>query len=75
MITFDAREREECITVPTTVVADVVSTFFIYLDLLDDPGGRIVLRPSVAIVVIMSEEMYSRHPTYSLFLSSKGRLF
>ena len=60
IITFDAREREECVTVPTTVVAADVLTFSIYLELFDEYGGRIVLRPSVATVVIMSEEMYNR---------------
>ena len=61
MITFDTREREECVTVPTTVVAGDMLTlnFFIYLELLDDPSGRIVLRPSVAIVEIISEKMYN----------------
>ena len=72
IITFDAREREECVTVPTTVVAADVLTFPIYLELSDEYGGRIVLRPSVATVVIMSEEMYNRRSTHCYLCHHMG---
>ena len=64
-LTFNVREREKCAAVPILVDAGV-EMFFVNLELLGEPGGRILLRPSVATIEIISKEMYNRDPTHSL---------
>ena len=76
-LTFDVREREKCVAVPVTVDAGV-EMLSVHLELLGEPGGRILLRPSVATIEIISKEMYNRGPTHSLeirdLITSKGIL-
>ena len=56
MIIFDVGEREECVTVPV-IVDTGVEMFSVSLEPVSEPGGKIVLSPSLATIEITDEVM------------------
>ena len=59
ILTFDAGEQEECVSVPIVIDTDM-EIFLVNIELLGEFGGRIQLSPSIATIEIIGEEMVTR---------------
>ena len=54
ILTFDAGEQEECVSVPVVIDTDM-EIFLVNIELLGEFGGSIQLSPSVATIEIIGE--------------------